>query len=718
MRKLWVLLLVLAGVGVLACSTSLPAEEQEETQDLVREEDGERPVRTAEPVLLPTPILEIESDSSPPEPEPSTEVEPALTETITPDHGLEGEPNSEQRESEFVDLEPAANGDPTATPAPEVETEPTTEVSESVVEVEAHGIDVSHYGMSVASVEERIYLADVIVRARLISSANNVLTFNALEYLKGSGPSRFRINVDAPRDTQWDGREAILFLDLPDGVTGRNGGPTFELTDTTSFDYGDGRATEYAGTLAKGNLIDNRNPVWLPSDSLSISGQSGGQGNDYITASTDVNGTSQPTISLADLKELIAWVEGGEGIEGYDQCVLDSLSHLRSARDLLTRWPHRPEVSVYDRVVDGGSVGVDFAELGEWQGSWRNPGYPKFWLDGADSVHFQAQIADEDGDAFTGYEPQVSLVRPLPAGEYYNELQMQGVAYQICNFIPRYSRFGLRVIVIAPLGTVHEALFDPADLPSGTGFSSKVGSLTSAEFSVSGTATTVTGLRWEAGSVVLALDPFVDLGGHHLQVISMDGSMDLSLAAPSATANTEAGTLTWAVVDRPWGSGDQLMLRIWSPPDTEPRVPVPDAETISAGWGYTCRLEADGLAVCWGRNDDGQSNPPSGERFVAISAGNSYACGLRVEGDAMCWGSNGSTMQFFAFERFEVISAGGNHTCGLSPDGGVVCWSPRDFSESGPPPGVRFKAIGAGSGYVCGLRKDGEAVCWTTDGGG
>ena len=74
------------------------------------------------------------------------------------------------------------NGDPTATPAPEVETEPTTEVSESVVEVEAHGIDVSHYGMSVASVEDRIYLTDVIVRARLISSANNVLTFNALEY--------------------------------------------------------------------------------------------------------------------------------------------------------------------------------------------------------------------------------------------------------------------------------------------------------------------------------------------------------------------------------------------------------------------------------------------------------------------------------------------------------------------------------------------------------
>ena len=63
-------------------------------------------------------------------------------------------------------------------------------------------------------------------------------------------------------------------------------------------------------------------------------------------------------------------------------------------------------------------------------------------------------------------------------------------------------------------------------------------------------------------------------------------------------------------------------------------MPTPAAETISASWGFTCRLEADGLAVCWGRNDDGQSSPPPGERFVAISAGNfsrHVACGLTAK---------------------------------------------------------------------------------------
>ena len=43
------------------------------------------------------------------------------------------------------------------------------------------------HGAATASLEERIYLADVIVRATLESTGDGELRFRAVEYLKGSG---------------------------------------------------------------------------------------------------------------------------------------------------------------------------------------------------------------------------------------------------------------------------------------------------------------------------------------------------------------------------------------------------------------------------------------------------------------------------------------------------------------------------------------------------
>ena len=43
------------------------------------------------------------------------------------------------------------------------------------------------HGKATASLEERVYLADVVVRARLVSAADDVLTFRAITYLKGGG---------------------------------------------------------------------------------------------------------------------------------------------------------------------------------------------------------------------------------------------------------------------------------------------------------------------------------------------------------------------------------------------------------------------------------------------------------------------------------------------------------------------------------------------------
>ena len=66
---------------------------------------------------------------------------------------------------------------------------------------------------STASLEERIFLPDIIVRAALVSAPRARLRFRAVEYLKGTEPSPFTVSADTPgRNAQWGDNEAVLFL--------------------------------------------------------------------------------------------------------------------------------------------------------------------------------------------------------------------------------------------------------------------------------------------------------------------------------------------------------------------------------------------------------------------------------------------------------------------------------------------------------------------------
>ena len=52
-------------------------------------------------------------------------------------------------------------------------------------------VDESHKGKAVATVEERAYFSNVVVRARLRSAADGVLRFGNGNYLKGTGSASF-----------------------------------------------------------------------------------------------------------------------------------------------------------------------------------------------------------------------------------------------------------------------------------------------------------------------------------------------------------------------------------------------------------------------------------------------------------------------------------------------------------------------------------------------
>src|SRR5437763_1602495 len=140
--------------------------------------------------------------------------------------------------------------------------------------------------------------------------------------------------------------------------------------------------------------------------------------------------------------------------------------------------------------------------------------------------------------------------------------------------------------------------------------------------------------------------------------------------------------------------------------------------SLSAGWGPTCAVTANGSAYCWGDNLDGAlgvgadtgtvqscsvgpcSYTPlavaGGLAFTTLGAGNFHACGLTSRGAAYCWGENvsgqlgdGTTTNSLT----PVAVAGGltfatlspfiSHTCGLTTGGVGYCWGSNSHGELG-----------------------------------
>ena len=60
---------------------------------------------------------------------------------------------------------------------------------------------------------------------------------------------------------------------------------------------------------------------------------------------------------------------------------------------------------------------------------------------------------------------------------------------------------------------------------------------------------------------------------------------------------------------------------------------------MSGGNVHTCGVTSSGNVECWGRNDYGQTNLPSGT-FESVSAGPYHNCGVKTDGNVECWGRN------------------------------------------------------------------------------
>ena len=439
-----------------------------------------------------------------------------------------------------------------------------------------------HWGAATASVEERTYLADVVVRARLASTGDDVLRFRAVTYLKGKGPTKFSVSASTSgRTAQWDNQDAILFLLENDGKE------DFEFVDTTEWQYDNDEwvATTYTGDLPDGFQLGTNNPVWLPVTNTpgTSTARSVDSGDPRIQLESQ--GARIPRyITESALRDTVSWLAGPPSDSttrtseakratpntlDYNRCVTSALRHIRDMRDRLMygQGVHVPGVRHRPLPLESGlAAGTEVIPYGRYDG----PSYHEFKISDDRNGYFAPQVTDDNTESSDGYDYAVVTTRPIPAGRYRVKHNIHPFYHRACDFEPEGIYTLIDATVTAPEGTVHEALFDPATTTAGVGYlagpATTAGVLKPAEFSEGNASTAITGLKWQNGSVELSLSPFVSLGDHKIEFIALDGSTTLALRTSDATANNSAGTLTWVVVDRPWSAGEKLMLRIGPAP--------------------------------------------------------------------------------------------------------------------------------------------------------
>ncbi|MBV9788868.1 MAG: S8 family serine peptidase [Chloroflexi bacterium] len=135
-----------------------------------------------------------------------------------------------------------------------------------------------------------------------------------------------------------------------------------------------------------------------------------------------------------------------------------------------------------------------------------------------------------------------------------------------------------------------------------------------------------------------------------------------------------------------------------------------DPRSVSAGIEYACGIRSDQTITCWGRNDYGQSTPPSGS-FSQLSTGGIHTCAIRTNGTIACWGNNVNGQATPPSGTFTHVSSGRTNNCALGTSQTLACWGLNLSGQSSPPSGT-FSQVSAGSEHVCGIRTSGTIACW------
>ena len=444
--------------------------------------------------------------------------------------------------------------------------------------------------------------SDVIVVANFVSATAGVdtyegppaaylpmhtLQFRASQYLKGTGPTEFTVEVldygpHTPlsgylnreyvldlarssleaRNTQWDSRTGVLFLK----------GPLAAASEVSTESSSRSPQSEPSGVFHLTNndllnqsafqyTVDTLSRDWLPA-SEATSSDSRSTDSDYIT---DGSKTPPPTIAISSLRNRISEIDtllnSGDDSEAFRTCIDRTLRSPYHTRD----W--EPTIFKTGQLASGAPAGTQFGvrELG----SVLPPGgqYEDFeiYLTGEHSDQFNSTTTDDDREPRNGFTYHFKTTRPLVAGQYQLHEHYQLWAEKPCNHRSAHDDPGYSVWVVtvtAPSDTLHESFFNPVSVGAAVKADGSNGVIKPTSFTVGNTSTELTSLEWSSNQVVLTLGTHVSLSGYVLDFIALDGSVSLSLLTADATLDSTAGTYSWPMATQPWEDGDKLMLRI------------------------------------------------------------------------------------------------------------------------------------------------------------
>ena len=164
-------------------------------------------------------------------------------------------------------------------------------------------------------------------------------------------------------------------------------------------------------------------------------------------------------------------------------------------------------------------------------------------------------------------------------------------------------------------------------------------------------------------------------------------------------------------------AGAEGGVRCWgNDEDGQAEAPTGAYVTVSAGGFHTCAVDAVGGVRCWGFDEDGQASPPSGI-YTAVAAGGFHTCALDASGRVACWGFDEDGQASPPSGTYTMVSAGRQHTCALDAEGRVDCWGNDDRGQTSSPSGS-YTAISAGGFHTCAIATGGRIDCWGNDGWG